>query len=89
MNLQRARLHSENRRCICFCYVDRDKKCLYLEKSSSLIQLIKYFVDTGFSLGINSHPTGVCESCKTNLYFKQKGNAISKAVEISWLNGRQ
>ena len=80
---------SENRRYICFCCVDRDRKCLSLEKNSSLIQLVKEFVDPEFSLYMNSHQTGNYGSCKTNLYFKQRGKAISKAVETSWLNERQ
>ena len=54
-----------------------------------MIQLIKEFVNPGFILGINSCLTGVCGSCKTNLYFNQKGKAISKVVETSWLNGCQ
>ena len=43
----------------------------------------------GFSLGTNPHPTGICGSCETNLYFKRKGKTIGKAAETSWLNGRQ
>ena len=42
---------------------------LSLEKNSSLIQLIKEFVNPEFSLDINSHLTGICGSCKINLYF--------------------
>ena len=87
MSLQKARFHSENRRLICFWCANKDKKYLFLQKYISLVQLIKDFFDPGFRLNINSHPTEICGSCKTNLYLKQKGKASSKAVETSWING--
>ena len=59
MNLTRAKFYSEHRKVTCFGFLNKDKKCVLLEEKPEIVKSVIQFVDHGFNIEINSHPSGI------------------------------
>ena len=78
------RSHGESRTLVCFCCLNKDKKCIDLSSKPALVNLIKEYVDPSFSLKINSNPNGLCNTCKTRLYQKKVISCNNHHNSILW-----
>ena len=77
--------HANARKMICAACGAKDKNCIDIVNYPTLIKLVKEIVNEGLEVNNQNEPTGLCKSCKTNMYCKKGGNVIPEVRETKWL----
>ena len=79
---KRERTHEGCRKIHCAACGKKDIKCLPV--TSSVEEAIKEEVYKCYNVTDSSYPSGVCGSCRTNLFLARKGKVVPAVLRDRW-----